>query len=619
MGKTKPVSEFELHDVHEIIPDMSDAEWESFKKDVKENGIMKKVEVDPNNPDVILDGRHRLEVAKELGVEELEYEKADLNGNSPTEYAVKSAMLRRHLSKGQKAMLAAEVKPRFEEEAKKRQKEAGEKYGKGSRKISGSSKDKDKHKNESAHKAGELFGVSGRTVEKAEKVKEAAKENPEKYGDIAKEVNSGELSTDRAYRKIKRERGREEREKKKEELPIPPELNRGELPLDEIICGEAIETLKQFPENSIHFCMFSPGYWGLRDYGMDDQIGLEDDYNEYITNLVNLCGELKRVLRDDGSLWIVIGDTYSGSGGGSGQYKKSPNSIQYAPKVGWNPEEAPPHAKTDVPSKCKMLMPYRLALALIDDGWILRNDVTWVKQILFEDGTSYGAAMPSSVKDRLTTNTEVVFHFTQSQDYWYDLDAIRVPIKEKSKKRAEYPVAKFGGNPNAPRAKLGKGKKGGSETKIVKQNPRGKNPGDAWRISTAQSNEAHYAPYPEKLVERPLKASCPPKVCARCGSPYVRELEEVGKEEVNAIGTQGKQGDLQYNYETHRIIYEDKGWKPTCGCNTGTRPGIALDPMAGTGTTLAVAKKFGRNFVGIDLNPDYVEIAEERLEGVEND
>lgn len=116
------------------------------------------------------------------------------------------------------------------------------------------------------------------------------------------------------------------------------------------------------------------------------------------------------------------------------------------------------------------------------------------------------------------------------------------------------------------------------------------------------------------MVERPLKASCPPKVCARCGSPYIRELEEVGKEKVNAIGTQGKQGNLQHDYKTHRIIYEDKGWKPTCGCDAEIKPGIALDPMMGTGTTLAVAKKFDRNFIGIDLNPDYVEMAQERIE-----
>lgn len=573
---------------------------DALAQSIEEIGLLHPPVVNQDTNELIA-GYRRIKAYEKLGRKEIPVRKVSLDDITLGEYS--ENVVRKDFTPLEMDAIGRKIEPKLREMAEKREK-AGP-----------SGNFPEDEKGDVRDQVGDRLGISGKTYEKIKFVARSAEEEPEKYEETAQRMDEGELSIDKAYRKVKRQKNKEDRKKKKEEFPIPPEIDRGELPLNQVVCGEAIETLKKFPESSIHFCMFSPGYWGLRDYGMDDQIGLEDDYNEYITNLVNLCGELKRVLRDDGSLWIVIGDTYTTHASGSPKHSHNFKPAEIASEHGIGTMEKP---DTDIPEKCKMLIPYRLALALIDDGWILRNDVTWVKQILFEDGTSFGAAMPSSVKDRLTTNTEVVFHFTQNQDYWYDLDAIRVPIKEKSKKRAEYPVAKFGGNPNAPRAKLGKGMKGGSETKIVKQNPRGKNPGDAWRISTAQSNEAHYAPYPEKLVERPLKASCPPKVCARCGSPYVRELEEVGKEEVKPIGTQGKQGDLQHDYETHRIIYEDKGWKPTCGCDAEIKPGIALDPMAGTGTTLATAKKFGRNFVGIDLNPDYVEMAQKRVEEIEN-
>lgn len=539
--RTKPSGDFRLHPVHEKIPRMSESERESFLDDIRKNGVLEPVKVNPNDEDQILDGRERYWAAVELGLDELSYVKANLNGLSPLEYAIKSAVLRRHLSKGQRAMLAAEVKPELEKEAKRRKLST--------LKVGDEEPDVEKipqrEKGKSRDKAGSAYGVSGRYVDKAEKVKE-------EDSTLAKEVRKRKVSLNEAYEKVKRKSKKKKREKKAKNLSKPSELDRGELPINEVICGDAIKTLKEFPDNTIHFTMFSPSYWNLRDYGTDDQIGLEDNYHDYIQKLVDLCSELKRVLKNDGSLWIVIDDTYS-DGNGS------------------------------IPRKSKMFIPSRLAQALVNDGWICRNEVYWVKQILFQDNKSHGPAMPTGVKDRLAENTEKVYYFVQNEDYWFDLDAVRVPIKEESKKRAKYPTSKFGGSSEAPRAKLSKGE----DKTMIELNPKGKNPGNAWRINPAQNTEGHPASYPEKLVERPMKATCPPKVCSRCGTPYIRSGED--------------------------------DWIPNCGCDEDTEPGIALDPMCGIGKTLTQAKKLDRSYIGIDLNPDYVERARKNVEEVDND
>lgn len=528
--QTKPIEDFKLHPIHSKIPSMNETERERFREDIKKVGILEPMKVDPDDDDLILDGSERYKNSRKVGLDRLPFEKAELNGQTRAEYIIRRNFQRRSLSKSQKAMTAAEMKSDFEKKAKERQGTRTDIQENFPGSCWGQSRDK----------VGSLCGVSGRSVNKAEKVLE-------RNSNLAEKVWKGEVSLHKAHTQVSRKVEKRKREKKAENLPKPQELNRGELPLNKVIQGKAIEKLKQIPENSVHFVMFSPPYYQCRNYGMDDQIGLEDDYHDYIQNLVEVCRELKRVLRLDGSMWIVIDDTYS-------------------------------NGNSSIPRKSKMGLPHRLALALIDDGWIWREDVDWIKQILFQDDTTYGPAMPTGVEDRFAENTEDVYHFVQNQEYWFDLDAVRVPVKEKSKKRAKYPTSKFGESPEAPNAKLSKG----GEKTDFDLNPKGKNPGNAWRINTAQNTEGHPASYPEKLVERPLKATCPPKVCSGCGTPYTRSKEDE--------------------------------WIPNCGCDADTEPGIALDPMCGMGKTIIAAKKFERSYVGIDLNPDYVELARERLE-----
>ena len=383
---------------------------------------------------------------------------------------------------------------------------------------------------------------------------------------------------------------------------------------NQIHTGDATETLSELPDSSVHMMMTSPPYFGLRDYGVDGQIGLEDSLDEYIAELVDVFREVRRVLRPDGSAWLNLGDSYAGD-------------------------------------KSKMLVPHRVAIALQDDGWIVRNDVTWVKP----------NAVPSSVKDRLNTTTEQVFHLTPEPDYWYDLDAIREPHSENSIERRERHDTTRGGEDT-----YGQPEHTGFEGDDL--HAAGKNPGDVFEVTTKPFPEAHFAVYPPELVETPLKATCPPRVCAACGAPYERNTEEVpiweqGPETVTRAQTRralelaDEHGLTESHFEAARTVgignldasegnpYErvddetadlaretadalgsyyrealltetrpGDDWRATCDCDTdATEPGIALDPFAGAGTTCLVAKEHGRRFVGIDLNAEYVAMAQQRL------
>jgi len=334
----------------------------------------------------------------------------------------------------------------------------------------------------------------------------------------------------------------------------------------EIHEGDAVEVLTRMPENSVNMCMTSPPYWNLRDYDHDDQLGLEPDSDEYVSNIADVMDEVERVLRPDGSLWLNLGDTYE--------------------------------------NKNLQQIPARVSLELQRRGWILRNRVTWEKP----------NPMPESVKDRLNTTTEAVFHLTPEPDYWYDLDAIREPHAESPKR----PISQNDGNPvNNPNPQG----QPDSEQNLNPENlthPAGKNPGDVFEVATKPFSDAHFAVYPSKLCEKPIKASCPPQVCVGCGAPYEREKEEPDREYERGneewrdganLGNPQRDHDGNWNYEA-----EFHGWTPTCECDTDTtEPGICLDPFAGAGTTCMVADELGRRWTGIDINPEYVDIADERM------
>ena len=378
---------------------------------------------------------------------------------------------------------------------------------------------------------------------------------------------------------------------------------------NDIHTGDAAGTLAELPESSVHMVMTSPPYFGLRDYGVDGQIGLEESLDEYISELVGVFREVRRVLRPDGSAWLNLGDSYA----------TARSDHTGGDRVGGAPgEDYATRSEGALGRKNKMLVPHRVAIALQEDGWIVRNDVTWVKP----------NPMPSSVKDRLNTTTEQVFMLAPNPDYWFDLDSIREEYKQ-------YDVA----DNQVDRSEEIKGKgeladdtcrelRGREEKKKEMYHPAGKNPGDVFEVTTKPFPEAHFAVYPPELVETPLKATCPPKVCAECGSPYDRDVERERVKRNEPRGTErSEDADMAQSVDRSPVTNgskywerlknrktEFKGWTPTCDCDTdATEAGIALDPFAGAGTTALVAKRYGRRFIGIDLNEEYVAMAQKRL------
>ncbi|MBE9238891.1 site-specific DNA-methyltransferase [Anabaena aphanizomenioides LEGE 00250] len=273
-----------------------------------------------------------------------------------------------------------------------------------------------------------------------------------------------------------------------------------------LINGEALDALKKLPDSLVQTVVTSPPYYGQRDYGKEKQIGIEESADEYINRLLEIFEEVKRVLKEDGTLWLNVGDKYI-DGNLAG-------------------------------------LPWKLALALKERGWILRSDIIWYKP----------NAMPSSVKNRPTTDHEYIFLLAKSSKYYYDADAIREPhvtFSENSKMRGgRNHLGKKGGTPeqgkNAGNSNLHNGRWDQAF------HPKGRNKRTVWEVPLSKFRDAHFAVFPEQLIEP----------CILAGS---------------------------------------------------SEGGIVLDPFFGSGTVGLVAMKKGRKFIGIDINEDYCQIASKRI------
>jgi site-specific DNA-methyltransferase (adenine-specific) len=319
------------------------------------------------------------------------------------------------------------------------------------------------------------------------------------------------------------------------------------LPRNTVLVGDARERLAELPAASVDCVVTSPPYFQLRDYGGEpDQLGLEETVEEYVTELTAVCREIARVLKPAGSLWLNLRDAYSRSRS-AGASRKS-----------------------------LLLAPERLLLALTRDGWIVRNRIVWWKR----------NCIPESVRDRLSITHEDVFFLTREQRYFFDLEAIRVPHTSRPSRRrtVSLPAAALGPHGHAHENMTG--------LKLAGRvgHPNGKNPGAVWHLATACYHGEHFASFPEALVERPIQATCPERLCARCGVPWQASYE--------------RQDD-----ELIRTAY-----RPICGCHSRFVSGVVLDPFFGTGTVGVVAKRLRRDWLGIELNPEYGRLAWERLE-----
>lgn len=324
------------------------------------------------------------------------------------------------------------------------------------------------------------------------------------------------------------------------------------LPLGQILIGDVRNRLAELPTSSVDTVITSPPYFNLRNYGHPGQLGLEADVHGWVAGLVDVCDVLARVLKPSGSLWLNVGDSYSN------------------------------HPQQGAAKKCLLLGPERLSIALAEAGWIIRNRVVWAKT----------NPMPSSIADRLSCSHEIVLLLVRSQRYFFDLDAIRQPLTSQTRKRPSATAYRYLPDDALPPDAGFDDDRGLNRLKAEGRagHPLGKNPGDVWWLSTAGYRGAHFATFPVSLVERPLLATCPERVCAACGAPWQREP-------VNRGLVVPVLGRLQ----------------PACGCGADTAPGVVLDPFMGAGTVALAAEMHARNWVGVELNPTYAALARQRL------
>jgi site-specific DNA-methyltransferase (cytosine-N4-specific) len=258
-----------------------------------------------------------------------------------------------------------------------------------------------------------------------------------------------------------------------------------------LLLGDSLEQLRALPDGSVDCIVTSPPYYGLRDYGTEGQYGLEPSPAEYVKTMRTLFAEARRVLADDGTLWLNLGDSYAAAGGHTdpgGTSQLQGRRVQLMQNM--------PSKPADRPKKNLLGIPWRTAFALQDDGWILRNEIIWHKP----------NAMPESVRDRLSSRHEHLFLFAKSERYAFDLDSIREPHTMRPQRRpsGHKQRQKLGVLPAQTFSTSQRDEPG------VDGHPLGRNPGDVWSIPTRPYPAAHFAVFPIDLPLRCIKAGCRP-------------------------------------------------------------------------------------------------------------
>lgn len=362
--------------------------------------------------------------------------------------------------------------------------------------------------------------------------------------------------------------------------------------------GDATECLRELPDGCVHVCITSPPYFGLRDYGEPGQLGLEKTPVEFCAALVAVFHEVRRVLRDDGSLWVVIGDSYAGSRCGE-QGESGQRDKRWFTAEGMGNENV-----SGIRPKELIGVPWMLAFAMRANGWMIREEVIWHKP----------NPMPESVRDRMTRSHEQVFRFVKRGQYYHDQEAVR--------ETALQPQGEAKLTAQHKRAQL---QDTSSSTLGTNQGSAGRNKRSVWTIATEPLRDAHFAAYPRKLVEPMVLCSTSERgVCAVCGAPWVRVVErESAPVEVMTKRSAPTDGLV---YSGQRVGGEmcgagqrlqdwrdahpptTTGWRPTCDHDADTVPAVVLDPFFGAGTTGLVAEHLGRRWLGFELNPEYAAI-----------
>lgn len=416
-------------------------------------------------------------------------------------------------------------------------------------------------------------------------------------------------------------------------------------------CGDALKVLGRIPDGQVHTVVTSPPYWGLRDYGtatwrggnphcdharmaggrgtnvpqtkntgvtypiavhrggnpsrcrcgarrIDRGIGLEASPHEYVERLVEVFREVRRVLRDDGTLWLNLGDSYNV---GTNAARRPSETAQH----GYWEQSHGDVRRAAVGLKPKDLVgiPWRVAFALQADGWYLRSDIIWAKP----------NPMPESVADRPTKAHEYLFLFTKNPRYFYDAEAIR----ERAVMR--------------PQNRFTDGRGPKSDGYAAHRQPTGmrsaatRNKRSVWTIATEPFPGAHFATFPKALVEPCIRAGTSERgCCPQCGTPWLREMRvryrknrpSAGNDPRSRAEDRFARANGSSGFRGNNLLRETvtTGWRPGCVHDHEPVPCLVLDPFSGAGTTGLVAHRLGRRFLGIDLQPAYVAMARARIE-----
>lgn len=363
-----------------------------------------------------------------------------------------------------------------------------------------------------------------------------------------------------------------------------------------ILVGDVLDGLAKIPAGSVHCCVTSPPCWGLRDYGVDGQIGLEKTPEEFVGRMVEVFRAVRRVLREDGTLWLNLGDCYATGAGKVGmcpgggkqgeQWQGATTSPNRMPIEGLKPKDL-------------CMMPWRVALALQADGWWLRSVICWAKK----------SPMPESVTDRPTSSWEPIFLMAKSERYFYDAEAVRENIGAAPDVRERASTFSKAGE------------SGSHHTGAEVISTIGRNQRNVWHLGPEPYAEAHFATFPTEIPRRAIKAGTSEKgCCAACGAPWVRRMEKQKHYgDYKARGAKPEHVKSHENAPTGEDFYREYvppkcvGWQPGCTCGAEVVPCLVLDPFLGSGTTVAVARELGRYGVGCELNPEYAALARERI------
>ena len=377
---------------------------------------------------------------------------------------------------------------------------------------------------------------------------------------------------------------------------------------NQIIQGSVLDaaTWADIPDKHVQTCITSPPYWGLRDYGVEGQLGLESTPEEYVERMVQVFRHVRRILRDDGTLWLNLGESYNGAAAnrsGNNGYDDGRANRSSRFTAGGAPGLKP---------KDLCGIPWRVALALQADGWYLRQDIIWHKP----------NPMPESVRDRCTKAHEYLFLLTKKPRYFCDMEAVKEPAAKPEDKRR--PVGSKGAWQMDGREQ---GANGGGKPYDHDTSKRNKR--SVWTIPPAPYKEAHFATFPPKLIEPCVLAGTSAKgCCADCGAPWTRMVEKSktfqsgsGKSGNPINGKNGPEcqggGDTGDIRKGPCVSSTTTGWEAGCqNCNE-IAPCIVFDPFMGSGTTGMVAKQNGRDYLGLELNAEYLEMAKKRIRGVQ--